>query len=95
MNARRRVDIPADVRTYLSGLHPEHKRRIRAALRHIGEHPEDGKALELELTGLRTYHVKPYRIVYGEERGMIVVRGIGPRREIYEVLTESIRKRAG
>ena len=92
---RRRVDIPPDIRAYLAGLHPEHKRRIRAALRHIGEHPEAGKPLSLELEGLWTYHVKPYRIVFREERGMVVIRGIGPRREIYEVLTESIRRRAG
>jgi mRNA-degrading endonuclease RelE of RelBE toxin-antitoxin system len=91
---RRAIAISPEDAAYIAALHPERKKRVRAALRHIAEHPEAGKLLGLELKGLRSLAVKPLRIVYEERSRRITLIGIGPREDIYKILTETVGKKA-
>ena len=85
--------IPDDVARLIRTLHPEIKRKVRAALETIVSAPITGKALKEELAGLRSYRIGKLRIVYrlvGDETVEVVA--IGPRRYIYE---ETYRKIQG
>jgi hypothetical protein len=64
-------------------MHPDLKRRVRAALDRIREDPSAGKGLLGSLAGWRSARVGRVRIVYRETRGAIEVAAIGPRSTIY------------
>jgi mRNA interferase RelE/StbE len=49
--SERTLKIPVEVRNFIKRLHPELKRKIRAALRDILENPSCGKSLKEELEG--------------------------------------------
>ena len=63
MAARRRLRIPADVAAGIRGLHPELKRKVRAALEDILENPDLGKALRDELDGSLSCRVLRFRTI--------------------------------
>jgi mRNA interferase RelE/StbE len=61
------------------------KSKVRAALTNIINPPDCGKALKLELTGLWTYRVGRFRIIYRLGADKIVeLVAVGPRKTIYE-----------
>jgi mRNA interferase RelE/StbE len=77
----------------LRTLHPNIKRKLRAALQAIVTDPQAGKALGEELSGLRSYRVSRFRIVYRLAEGMqIEIVAIGPRERIYEETYRLIKK---
>jgi mRNA interferase RelE/StbE len=80
--------IPTEVAELLRGLHPQLKRKLRAALSDIVADPYLGKALKDELAGLRSLRVGKFRIVYRiRERATqysIEIVACGPRVRIYE-----------
>ena len=77
----------------IRGSHPQIKRKIKAALRNILDDPDQGKRLREELTGLRTYKVGRFRIIYRESsENYIEVVAIGPRKTIYEETFRIIKK---
>jgi mRNA interferase RelE/StbE len=81
----RTLKVPAEVRNLIRRLHPELKRKVRAALLDILENPGCGKALKEELEGYWSLPVGRSRIIYrsgGSSSVEIVV--IGPRDTIYE-----------
>lgn len=83
-----RVLIPPEVAASVTHLPPVLKRKIKEALRSIGEDPYIGKSLRGELAGLMSFRATHYRIVYRmvpSERRIEVV-DIGPRNMIYERL---------
>ena len=49
--SERTLKVPVEVRNFIKRLHPELKRKIRAALSDILENPGCGKALKEELEG--------------------------------------------
>lgn len=67
-------------------LHPDLKRKIKAALQAVLNDPRSGKALKNELEGLLSFKVGRFRVVYkiAKEKGIIEVVAIGPRKTIYE-----------
>jgi mRNA interferase RelE/StbE len=67
-------------------LHPDLKRKIKAALQAVLNDPRSGKALKNELEGLLSFKVGRIRVVYkiAKEKGIIEVVAIGPRKTIYE-----------
>jgi len=66
-------------------MHPQLKRKIRAGLDDIIANPECGKALQLELSGLRSYRVNRFRIIYRPVADKVVeLVAVGPRKSIYE-----------
>jgi mRNA interferase RelE/StbE len=72
---------PALIRT----MHPQLKRKVRAALQSIQSDPPLGKAIKDELAGLRSFRIGRIRVIYREERGSYIdIVAVGPRRSIYE-----------
>ncbi len=57
-----RPDIPPHVAEVIRSLHPDLKRSIKSAIRAIATDPECGEPLQRELTGLRKYRVRRFRI---------------------------------
>jgi mRNA interferase RelE/StbE len=85
----RGVRLPKEVEQVIRSLHPDLKRRVRAAVDLLCTDPEAGKALKGELVGWRSLRVARFRIVYREARRQIEVAAIGPRASIY---LETIRR---
>ncbi len=84
MVRRTTLKVPPNVRELLRRLHPELKRRVRAALADILEDPTCGKALRGELEGYWSLRVGRHRVVYRPDAGGVEVVALGPRRTIYE-----------
>jgi len=85
--------IPDDVAHLIRTLHPTLKKKVRAGLQAIVEVPTCGKALKDELSGLRSFRLGRFRIVYrvAEDRTIEVVT-IGPRRCVYEETYRQVRR---
>lgn len=77
--------MPAELAGLIRGLHPELKKRFKAAFMMLAADPHCGKMLREELAGLRSLRVKNMRIIYRlSGKGIVEVVTIGPRRTIYE-----------
>ena len=74
-------------------LHPHIKRKLKAAFQAIIADPFAGKALTEELSGLRSFRVSRFRVIYriGQEK-MIEIVTVGPRERIYEETYRLIQK---
>jgi mRNA interferase RelE/StbE len=78
------LKVTAEIRNLIRRLHPQLKRKVRAALGDILEDPDCGKALKDELEGYWSLPIGRTRIIYRPvERGVEIV-AIGPRQTIYE-----------
>lgn len=88
----RKLRVPDETAALVRSLHPNLKRKIKAALQTILTDPEAGKALKDELEGLRSLRVGKVRVVYRIKKGMIEIVAIGPRKWIYEETLRLLRK---
>ena len=80
-----RFRVPAAVAKLVRGLHPDIKRKARAALDWLALDAESGKALQGDLKGLRSLRVARFRVIYrAPERRVIEIVAIGARDRIYE-----------
>ena len=69
----------------MRGLHPDIKRKVRAALDRLAQDVEAGKALQGDLRGLRSLRVARFRVIYrAPARRVIEIVTIGPRDRVYE-----------
>lgn len=84
--ATRRLKMSDETAELVRTLHPDLKRKIKAALQTVLIDPQSGKALKEELEGLQTFKVGKFRVVYKTptNKGIIEVVAIGPRKTIYE-----------
>ena len=82
-----------EVRDIIRCLHPELKRKVRAALADILEDPSSGKALKEELEGYWSLRVGRIRIVYRPAVDVVEIVTIGPRENIYQEAARQIRTR--
>ena len=90
---RRKLRVPDEVVALIRGCHPQLKRKIRAGLRHILIEPESGKSLKDDLTGLKSYRISKFRIIYRiSSKQTIEIVAVGPRRSIYEETYRIIKK---
>jgi len=82
----RRLKIPDETADLLRTLHPDLKRKIKAALQTVLSDPLSGKVLKDELEGLQSFKVGKFRVIYKivKDKGIIEVVAIGPRKTIYE-----------
>ena len=91
--SKNRLKVPGGIVSLIRGSHPQIKRKIKAALRSILDDPGQGKGLREELTGLRTYKVGKFRIIYRESsENHIEVVAIGPRKTMHEETFRIIKK---
>jgi len=82
----RRLKIPDETADLLRTLHPDLKRKVKAALQAVLNDPLSGKVLKDELEGLQSFKVGKFRVIYKivKDKGIIEVVAIGPRKTIYE-----------
>jgi mRNA interferase RelE/StbE len=78
-----RLRMPEETAAFIRSLHPEIKRRVKAALKAILSNPNRGKSLRNELEGLRSFRVS---------KGIIDIVAIGPRKYIYEETYRLVKK---
>jgi mRNA interferase RelE/StbE len=88
-----KIKTSDEIAALIKGIHPLLKKKIRAALTLIVQNPDIGKSLKDELTGLKSYRVSTFRIIYrGSFQNCIEVIAIGPRKNIYEETYRLIKK---
>jgi len=89
------LKIPTAVASLVRGLHPDLKRKVRAALDQILEDPSVGKALKEEMAGLRSYRVGRILVIYRSAAGDVIeLVAVGPRSTIYEETLRLVKKQA-
>lgn len=77
--------VPHGLAELIRGLHPQLKRKLRAALQQLAAEPRSGKALKGELGGLWSFRVGRFRVIYRIGAGRrIDLIAFGPRERIYE-----------
>jgi len=88
-----RLRVPDEVASLIRCMHPQLKRKIRAALQVIQTDAGVGKALRDELAGLRSYRVGRFRIIYRVISGPYIdIVTVGPRKRIYQETYRLIRR---
>jgi mRNA interferase RelE/StbE len=82
----RRLKISDETAELIRTLHPDIKKKIKAALQTVLSDPHSGKELKDELSGLQSFKVGKFRVVYktAKDKGIIEVIAVGPRKTIYE-----------
>ena len=88
----RMLKAPAEVRNLIRGLHPDLKRKLRAALAEILEDPGCGKALKQDLEGYWSLGIGRSRIIYRPGETAVEIVAIGPRETIYEDAARQIHR---
>ena len=88
--------VPKEVQELIRTMHPSLKKKVKASLKIILSEPYSGKALMDELSGLRSFRISSFRIIYRiKEPGQIELVTIGPRERIYEETFRIIQKEEG
>jgi mRNA interferase RelE/StbE len=88
---RFKLKLPDETAALVRSLHPNLKRKIKAALQAVLADSQAGKALKNELEGLRSFRVGKLRVVYRIKEGIIEIVAIGPRKRIYEETLRLLR----
>jgi mRNA interferase RelE/StbE len=90
---RYRLSVADETFDFVRSLHPEIKRKIKAALTLIASDPGVGKSLRDELRGLKSFQVGRFRIIYKvTSKRIIQIITIGPRKTIYEETYRLLKK---
>ena len=88
-----KLRVPDEIVSLIRDMHPNLKKRVRAAFNEILNDPFCGKALKEELAGLRSFQIKRFRIIYKvSSKKEISIVALGPRKYIYEETFRIIRK---
>lgn len=88
-----KLRIPDDVVRAVRHLHPHLRQKLGSALQAILSDPYVGKALKDELSGLWSFRVSRFRIVYRIARDRkIEIVAIGPRDRIYQETFRLIKR---
>jgi mRNA-degrading endonuclease RelE of RelBE toxin-antitoxin system len=94
MSLRRPIRTTDEISTYIRTLHPALKKRIHNALEQIRMQPGEGKPLQRELAGYRSFKIGKFRIIYRASMKEIEIVAVGPRRTIYEEAARLMAKQA-
>jgi len=88
-----KLRVPDTIVAFIRGLHPILKKRVKAALNEVSHDPYCGKALKDELSDLRSFRIKRFRIIYKiSSKKQISIVAVGPRKYIYEETFRIISK---
>ena len=86
--------VPTDVKELIRTMHPSLKKKVKASLNIILSEPYSGKGLKDELSGLRSFRIRSFRIIYRiKEPEQIELAAIGPRERIYGETFRMIQKK--
>jgi len=85
--------VPKEIQGLIKTLHPSLKKKLKSSLKIILSNPHSGKALLDELSGLRSFRISSFRIIYRiKDTGQIELVAIGPRDRIYEETFRILQK---
>lgn len=88
------VQWSEQVRTFVAGLAPEPKRRLRAGIRELAGDRGDTQALADDLLGYKRLRVNDFRVIYREafERGVPVRKCLFVERRnvVYEIFRKMV-----
>lgn len=87
--------VPGDFAALIRGLHPDLKRKVRAALETVLAQPDCGKPLKAELAGLQSFRIGKLRLIYRLRSRRIELVAFGARERIYEETFRLISKQEG
>ena len=88
-----RLRVPDEIVSLIRDMHPDLKKKVRAAFDEILNDPFCGKTLKDELAGLRSFRIKRFRIIYKvSSKKEISIVALGPRKYIYEETFRIIKK---
>jgi len=89
-----KVRLTREAAKIVSKLHTENKKLIRSALDEVRQNPHQGRDLQDELAGFKSYRIKRSRIVYklNEEQSSIDIYYLGHRRDVYEQFRTLLNK---
>jgi mRNA interferase RelE/StbE len=80
-----RLEVADPLSALIAELHPQIKRKLRAAIELVLADPLSGKALRAQLRGHFSFRVGRHRLIYRIARGRRVqLIAFGPRERIYE-----------
>ena len=89
-----RLVVPKEIQQLIWKMHPDSRKKVRASLGIIISAPGSGKALMDELSGLRSFRVRSFRIIYRiADAERIELVAIGPRKRIYEETMRIARRK--
>ena len=89
-----RLVVPKEIQEFIRKMHPDLRKKVRASLGIIMSEPGSGKALMDELSGLKSFRVSSFRIIYRiADAERIELVAIGPRKRIYEVTARILRRK--
>jgi mRNA interferase RelE/StbE len=99
VSSERHVDVSElalrlapQVQDSIRSMHPDLKRRIRAALEGARIGTQRGKRLVGDLSGWSSLHVGRLRIIYRPAGKLLEVAAIGPRSSIYLEAVAIVRR---
>lgn len=84
MTRPRRLLISDEISDRVRQLHPDLKRKIRAAVDALLRETLHGKPLQGQLLGFHSVRVGRFRVVYRFVHEAVDILTIGPRRTVYE-----------
>lgn len=88
--------VPGEIRELIKTMHPSLKKKVKSSLKMILSDPYSGKALVDELSGLGSFRVSSFRIIYRiKDPEHIELVAVGPRERIYEETFRIIQKGEG
>ena len=90
---QRRIRMSEAVHRAIDVLHPDVKRKVRAALDEIRKDPAAGLPLQGELTGFRKVVLGTWRIVYRVERRAAGIYAVGRRSTVYTEAIDRAQRR--
>ena len=89
-----KLHVPRGVRELIRTMHPFLKKKVKASLKIILSEPYSGHGLRDELSGLRSFRISSFRIIYRiKEPEQIELVAIGPRERIYQETFRMIQKK--
>ena len=88
------ITFDSQIKTIIQHFSPSLKQKIKIAFKEIAQNPYVGKVLQEELSGLYSYRVLRFRLIYmiDSKKKRIDVVTIGPRSSVYDALEQSLRK---
>lgn len=88
-----KLKVPDKIAELIRSMHPYLKKKVRFSLQQILNNPSSGKELKDELSGLFSFRVGSFRIIYKIPGDKIIeIVSVGPRKSIYEETFKIIQR---
>ena len=88
--SERTLKVPKQIRDLVRHLNPQLKRKVREALKDILSDPDCGKPLQRVLEGYWSLRISRHRIIYRPDAAGSEIVAFGPRKSIYEEMTQEV-----